>query len=290
MEAAHLRNITHRDLKPENILYEKTTDRLVVADFGIAEFTQEELYTAVETKPDTRLANFLYAAPEQRSRGNPVDQRADIYALGLMLNESFTGAVPQGTGFVTIAARAAEYGYLDSVVDRMMRHDPAGRFQAIDDVKKELIAQKQIFVSRQKIDMLTKQVVPETDVDDPLVREPPAMSAIDYEPGNLIITLTRTPPHDWIRVFHDITGVSFFPGREPRTVRFEGNRAWLRADEHDAAMQRRHFEEWLARAILSYHHVKVGEQKERIANERAALAEKLAREEERQRVLKILRP
>ena len=138
--------------------------------------------------------------------------------------------------------------------------------------------------------MLTKQVVPETDVDDPLVREPPAMSAIDYEPGNLIITLTRTPTHDWIRVFHDITGVSFFPGREPRTVRFEGNRAWLRADEHDAAMQRRHFEEWLARAILSYHHVKVGEQKERIANERAALAEKLAREEERQRVLKILRP
>src|SRR3972149_4359299 len=86
-EAAHLHNVAHRDLKPENILFENAAARLVVADFGIARFQEEELYTAVETKASDRLANFQYAAPEQRLRGAEVDYRADIYSLGLLLNE-----------------------------------------------------------------------------------------------------------------------------------------------------------------------------------------------------------
>ena len=60
---------------------------LVVADFGIADFTAEELLTIVVTQPTERLANFLYSAPEQRVRGAPVDHRADIYSIGLILNE-----------------------------------------------------------------------------------------------------------------------------------------------------------------------------------------------------------
>jgi tRNA A-37 threonylcarbamoyl transferase component Bud32 len=54
----------HRDLKPENILYNPQEGRPIVADFGIASFEEDELYTAVETKDETRLANFQYAAPE----------------------------------------------------------------------------------------------------------------------------------------------------------------------------------------------------------------------------------
>ena len=93
-DAAHLQGIVHRDLKPENILYKPADAKLVLADFGIARFTEEELYTAVETKAQDRLANFLYAAPEQRVRGKNVDNRADIYAIGLILNEMFTHEVP----------------------------------------------------------------------------------------------------------------------------------------------------------------------------------------------------
>src|ERR1700724_951360 len=90
VESAHLQDVWHRDLKPENVLIlDKTC--LAIADFGVARFAQEELYTLVETRPHARLANFLYAAPEQRTRGAPTDHRADIYALGLMLNEMFTG-------------------------------------------------------------------------------------------------------------------------------------------------------------------------------------------------------
>ena len=69
MEAAHLKKVVHRDLKPENFLYSSSQNRIVVADFGIARFQEEELYTAVETKAEDRLANFQYASPEQRKRG-----------------------------------------------------------------------------------------------------------------------------------------------------------------------------------------------------------------------------
>lgn len=50
--------VHHRDLKPENILYDVQGNTLVVADFGAAEFTEDELYTVIETKPGERIANF----------------------------------------------------------------------------------------------------------------------------------------------------------------------------------------------------------------------------------------
>ncbi len=99
VEAAHLKGVVHRDLKPENILIKNAGEELVIADFGIAHFTEEELHTIVETKENDRLANFRYAAPEQMLRGLSVDHRADIYALGLIFNELFTGQLAHGTNF-----------------------------------------------------------------------------------------------------------------------------------------------------------------------------------------------
>jgi eukaryotic-like serine/threonine-protein kinase len=99
VDAAHLHGVVHRDLKPENVLVDSTGAQACVADFGIAHFADEELYTAVETAPDVRLANFQYAAPEQKMRGRTVDRRTDIYALGLMLNELFTGEIPHAVGY-----------------------------------------------------------------------------------------------------------------------------------------------------------------------------------------------
>jgi serine/threonine protein kinase len=103
VEAAHLQGAVHRDLKPENVLFDRKTRTPAVADFGIASFTDDLIVTAIETAPAQRLANFLYAAPEQRTAGRSVGPTADIYALGLILNELFTGNVPHGTEYRLLA-------------------------------------------------------------------------------------------------------------------------------------------------------------------------------------------
>ena len=80
----------------------------------------------VETAPGDRLANFAYAAPERCGRGE-VDRRAHVYALGMILNETFTGELLRGTGHKRIDAVAPDYAYLDSAVDSMVRQSPAER-------------------------------------------------------------------------------------------------------------------------------------------------------------------
>ena len=73
VEAAHLIGVFHRDIKPENILCATDPTDLVLADFGIAHFESDLLIESVETKDASRLANFQYAAPEQRQRGKQVN-------------------------------------------------------------------------------------------------------------------------------------------------------------------------------------------------------------------------
>jgi serine/threonine protein kinase len=70
----------------------------VLADFGIAHFSEDVLLSAIETGNQERLANFAYAAPEQRVRGSNVGAPADIWALGLMLNESLHRPAHFGQG------------------------------------------------------------------------------------------------------------------------------------------------------------------------------------------------
>ena len=70
-----------------------------------------------ELTSDLRI--MQYAAPEQRIPDSSVDHRADIYALGLILNEMFTGEVPHGAGFKRIKEAAPNYAYLDVIVERM---------------------------------------------------------------------------------------------------------------------------------------------------------------------------
>lgn len=138
MQFAHDQGIWHRDLKPENILFDSGTDRLIVADFGIAHFEEEVLHTAVETRDAERLANFQYAAPEQRTRGGAVDHRSDIYAAGLTLNELFTRTVPHGTGYRRVRDADGSMSYVDDVVERMIRFEPDERYASMADVRKDL--------------------------------------------------------------------------------------------------------------------------------------------------------
>ena len=231
-EAAHRMGIWHRDLKPENILCDPTADNIVVADFGIAHFSADWLQTAVETGPGDRLANFQYAAPEQRQRGKQVDQRADIYALGMMLNEMFTKEQPHGTGFKTIAEVSPEYAYLDSLVHDMMRQAADQRVETIEQVKNELIGRGNEFISRQKLSELKKTVMPETEPDDPLINEPVRIVGVDYREGRLRLKLNHNMTGAWLRSYANFGGYTYLSGLlGPKSFSFERNMVSIGVDE-----------------------------------------------------------
>ena len=59
-----------------------------MADLGISHFNKDDLYTIIETKVGSRMANFQYAAPEQKEKGALVDHRADIY--GHIISEYYS--------------------------------------------------------------------------------------------------------------------------------------------------------------------------------------------------------
>lgn len=205
VEAAHLQGVFHRDLKPENILYDEIENRLLIADFGIAHFEQECLYTTVETKPSDRLANFQYSAPEQRSRGVEVDARADIYALGLLLNEMFTREIPYGTGYKTIGSISPEHVYLDELVSQMRRQSPAERPASINEIKCKLILQRNMFVSRQKQSEFSNIVIKTDEIDDPLINNPPALLCVDdWNNGDLRLILTQSVNPRWDAVLKEV--------------------------------------------------------------------------------------
>jgi protein kinase-like protein len=135
----HKNDIVHRDIKPENILVDDSSGTLILADFGIAHFAEEHLHTTVETKFGDRLANDRYAAPEQRKKGAAVGPTADIWALGLILNEMFTGTVNVGRDAPTIAEHAEDYGFLDDIVHKMIQNDPQKRYQSASEVRRAIV-------------------------------------------------------------------------------------------------------------------------------------------------------
>src|SRR5262249_45963976 len=126
----------HRDLKPHNILLEARSDRVVLADFGIAEMSEiarSTLTGAVGTPG--------FMAPEQ-IRGEPVDGRADLYALGCVLFRMLTGAlVFAGKTPIAVSNRHVDEqapnvrtrrpgvpAWLAQVVARLLERDPARRY------------------------------------------------------------------------------------------------------------------------------------------------------------------
>jgi serine/threonine protein kinase len=273
-EAAHKMGVIHRDLKPENILHDSARQQLVVADFGIAEFAQEELYTLIETRPGTRLANFTYAAPEQRQRGATCDHRTDIFALGLVLNEMFTSAVPQGTGYKLISSVAPELAYLDDIVGLMIRQNLAERPTSIDAIKSELIGRRNDFVTRQELSSLSKQVVPTGTIDDPLIADPIRVVDAWWDNGTLTIKLSQPVNQLWIQVLQSNYSRTSIMNRGPETHRVVGDQASVSVESHDAQRAIDYFKSWLPYVEAMYKR-KV---EQRIEQERSAMREQLARE------------
>jgi serine/threonine-protein kinase len=142
---AHRHGIVHRDIKPHNVLVDRE-GRVKVTDFGIARAGTSQM-----TEAGSIVGTAQYLSPEQ-ARGGEVDQRSDLYSLGIVLYELLTGQTPfDGDTPVEIAMKHLSATPrppsqirrdvprdLDMVVMRALAKDPEARYQSADEMEADL--------------------------------------------------------------------------------------------------------------------------------------------------------
>jgi hypothetical protein len=150
IKAAHQAGVIHRDLKPENVLISRDAagrQQIKVLDFGLAKFLQiDPLNPQSLTAPGMIMGTFAYMSPEQVT-GEEVDERSDIFALGVMAVEALTGHRP----FVgrtsaelitailsvpfhlpsTIASQVSDAGGVAGNLDEVLRLDAVRRLDEV---------------------------------------------------------------------------------------------------------------------------------------------------------------
>jgi serine/threonine-protein kinase len=139
---AHRAGIVHRDVKPSNILVTADGRQVKLVDFGVARLGEADAGQLGRTHAGQLVGTPRYMSPEQ-ALGLPVDHRADLFSLGVVLYEMMTGKVAfPGTGLATIAIQIAQERVdpvgrivgdcppgLSFIIDKLLSKKPEARFQ-----------------------------------------------------------------------------------------------------------------------------------------------------------------
>lgn len=134
---AHERGIAHRDIKPANILLDADGSARV-ADFSLAKLLRnEDAVNFTLTQSTEVFGTPYYIAPEVRSGSGGVDERADIFSLGVLLHEMLTGRLPIGQ-YLPASKQVKVPAAIDRLISRCLQEDPARRPASARDVLRKL--------------------------------------------------------------------------------------------------------------------------------------------------------
>jgi serine/threonine-protein kinase len=156
LDAAHAAGLVHRDVKPANVLL--SSRHAYLSDFGLTRVVDAE---AALTDTDERLGTVDFMSPEQL-RGQRIDARSDVYALGCLLYTALTGSPPfrRATAAATITAhlespapRASDHAGVpdefDEVIGRALEKDPERRYPSAGDLGRAAVAAAQGQITRE---------------------------------------------------------------------------------------------------------------------------------------------
>ncbi|MGC2853022.1 MAG: tetratricopeptide repeat protein [Candidatus Acidiferrum sp.] len=149
LEAAHSAGIIHRDLKPQNIMQESKTGRILVMDFGLARTIGGDGMT----QTGALLGTIEYMSPEQ-SMGKTLDQRSDIFTIGLIFYELLVGNTPYkaDTAMASLLRRNQERAVpaaeldssvpkaLSDIVAKCLERELENRYQSVQEILHDLDA------------------------------------------------------------------------------------------------------------------------------------------------------
>ncbi len=131
---AHRSGIIHRDIKPANILINRD-GAVKVADFGLAK--QSDPAVRGLTKTNMAMGTPDFVAPEAFIPGIPMDGRADLYAIGVMLFQMLTGELPRGL-WTLPGSRLGTDPRFDAIIAKAMQTDRECRYQSAAEIRREL--------------------------------------------------------------------------------------------------------------------------------------------------------
>lgn len=131
LEYAHERGIIHRDIKPSNILVSKNTV-VKVADFGLAKLVQDEdEWLGVQSHGHSIVGTPGYGSPEQLTNPGAVDQRSDIYSVGVVLYQLLTGRLPQSLPEMAPLQVPSLDPQCEAIIAEALHEQPEKRYQSI---------------------------------------------------------------------------------------------------------------------------------------------------------------
>ncbi|MEE8423884.1 MAG: protein kinase [Thermodesulfobacteriota bacterium] len=135
---AHKNGVIHRDVKPANVLVDKE-DNALVLDFGIAHFFNEGTEDLQRTQANVVMGTLSYMSPEQQISAKNVTALSDLFSLGVLMYELFTGSKPIGRFQPPSKIDPEIPKELEEVILRCMEPEPADRFASADEIKDNLL-------------------------------------------------------------------------------------------------------------------------------------------------------